>query len=42
MQVAVCSPFAMLFLAGWNFAVWVYDAAHYALRNGEDTAHIKL
>jgi hypothetical protein len=29
-------------LCGCNFAVWVYDAAHYALRNDGGTALIKL
>jgi hypothetical protein len=42
MQMADFPPFAMLFRAGCNSAVWVYDAAHHVLRNGEETAHIKL
>ena len=40
--MAAVSPFAKSFLSGCNFAVWVYDAAHYVLRNGGATAHIKL
>jgi hypothetical protein len=42
MQVTVLQPFAMWFPAGSNSTVWVYDAAHDALRNGEDTGLIKL
>jgi len=42
MQMASVSPFAMWFLYGCNFAVWVYDAAHHTLRNGEVAAVIKL
>jgi hypothetical protein len=42
MQMTVLPAFAMSFPAGSNSTVWVYDAAHEALRNGGDTGLIKL
>ncbi len=42
MQMMVLSAFAMLLPVGSNRTVWVYDAAHNSLRNGEDTGLIKL